>query len=75
MAKIEKIEQHAPAIRNFIFLDDDKQSDEYRAAFNELTSFSFISSNVHDDAADSMAQLSDHLSVGIKTATVGRRPF
>ena len=75
MAKIEKIEQHAPAIRNFIFLDDDKQSDEYRAAFNELTSFSFVSANVHDDAADSMAQLSDHLSVGIKTATVGWRPF
>lgn len=73
MAKVEKIEQHAPTIRSFIFLDDDKQSDEYKAAFNELTSFSFIARNLHDDAADSMAQLSDHLSNGTKKASVGTR--
>lgn len=73
MAKIEKIEQHAPTIRTFIFLDDDKQSDEYKAAFNELTSFSFVAKNLHDDAADSMAQLSDHLSNGTKKASVGTR--
>lgn len=73
MAKIEKIEQHAPTIRTFIFLDDDKQSDEYKAAFNELTSFSFTAKNLHDDAADSMAQLSDHLANGVKAASVGKR--
>lgn len=75
MAKIEKIEQHAPTIRSFIFLDDDKQSDEYKAAFNELTSFSLTAKNLHDDAADSMAQLSDHLANGIKHASVGTRFF
>ena len=75
MAKLEKIEQHAPTIRQFIFLDDDKQSDEYRAAFNEFTSFSFVAKNLHDDAADSLAQLSDHLSNGVKSVTIARRVF
>lgn len=75
MAKLEKIEQHAPSIRSFIFLNDSKQSAEYKAAFNELTSFSFTAKNLHDDAADSMAQLSDHLATGVKRASVGKRPF
>jgi len=42
---------------------------------NELTSFSFTVKNVHDDAADSLAMLTDYLSNGIKTVSVGKRPF
>ena len=42
---------------------------------NEMTGFSFTIKNAHDDAADSMAMLADYLSNGIKTLSVGKRPF
>jgi len=42
---------------------------------NELTGFSFIVKNLHDDAADSLAMLADYLSNGIKSVSVGKRPF
>ena len=42
---------------------------------NELTGFSFTVKNLHDDAADSLAMLADYLSNGIKSVSVGKRPF
>ena len=75
MAKLTRIEQHAPTVRNYYFRSDKCRDDDYRKAMNELTSFSFTVKNVHDDAADSLAMLADYLANGIKVVSVGKRPF
>ena len=75
MAKLTRIEQHSPTIRRFYFRSDGCRDDDYRKAMGELTSFSFTSKNLHDDAADSLAMLVDYLSTGIKSVSVARRPF
>ena len=75
MAKLTRIEQHAPTIRNFYFRDVNCRDDDYRKAMNELTSFSFTSKNLHDDAADSLAMLAGYLFGGQKIVTVAKRPF
>ena len=75
MAKLTRIEQHAPTIRNFYFRESDCRDDDYRKAMNELTSFSFTSKNLHDDAADSLAMLAGYVFGGQKFVTVAKRPF
>ena len=75
MAKLTRIEQHAPTIRSYYFRADSCRDDDYRKAMNEVTSFSFTVKNVYDDAADSLAMLADCLSSGIKTVSMGKRPF
>lgn len=75
MAKLTRIEQHAPTIRNFYFRDASSRDDDYRRAMNELTGFSFTSKNLHDDAADSMAMLAGFVFGGRKIVTVAKRPF
>lgn len=75
MAKLTRIEQHAPTIRNFYFRDSSCRDDDYRKAMNELTSFSFTAKNLHDDAADSLAMLAGYIFGGRKTITVAKRPF
>ena len=75
MAKLTRIEQHAPTIRNFYFREVGCRDDDYRRAMNELTGFSFTSKNLHDDAADSLAMLAGYVFGGQKFATVARRPF
>lgn len=75
MAKLTRIEQFAPDIRRMYFRADGCRDDDYRRAMNELTSFSFTTKNLHDDAADSLAMLCDYLQGGIKLVTVARRPF
>lgn len=75
MAKLTRIEQHSPTIKQFYFRSDECRDDDYRRAMSELTGFSFTTKNVHDDAADSMAMLADYLSGGIKSVTVAKRPF
>jgi hypothetical protein len=75
MAKLTRIEQHAPTIRDFYFRDSSCRDEDYRRAMNELTGFSFTSKNLHDDAPDSMAMLADYLNGGIKSITVAKRPF
>lgn len=75
MAKLTRIEQHAPTIREFYFRSDKCRDEDYRRAMNELTGFSFTVKNLHDDAADSLAMLVDYLSNGIKTVSIGKRPF
>ncbi len=44
-------------IQHFVFLDEDKQSQEYSDAMDELLMFVQIGSNEHDDAADGLTQL------------------
>ena len=75
MAKLTRIEQHAPTIRSFYFRADNCRDEDYRKAMNELTGFSFTSKNLHDDAPDSLAMLVDYLSNGVKSVTVAKRPF
>lgn len=75
MAKLTRIEQHAPTIRNFYFRDANSRDDDYRKAMAELTSFSFTSKNLHDDAADSLAMMAGYIFGGQKIVTVARRPF
>ena len=75
MSKLTRIEQHAPTIRNFYFLESSCRDEDYRKAMNELTSFSFTAKNLHDDAADSMAMLAAYVFDRSKVATVARRPF
>lgn len=75
MAKLTRIEQHAPTIRNFYFRADDCRDEDYRRAMNELTSFSFTSKNLHDDAADSLAMMADYVFHGQKFVSVAKRPF
>ena len=75
MAKLTRIEQHAPNIRNFYFRSDKCRDEDYRKAMAELTSFSFTTKNLHDDAPDSLAMMVDYLANGIKSVSVMRRPF
>ena len=75
MAKLTRIEQHAPTIRNFYFRDSSCRDDDYRKAMNELTGFSFTSKNLHDDAADSMAMLAGYVFGRNRYVTVAKRPF
>lgn len=75
MAKLTRIEQHSPTIRNFYFRDSSCRDDDYRRAMNELTSFSFTTKNLHDDAADSMAMMAAYVFGGIKYVTAAPRPF
>ena len=75
MAKLTRIEQHAPTIRDFYFRESSCRDEDYRRAMNELTGFSFTSKNVHDDAADSLAMLADYLGNGIKSVSVAKRLF
>lgn len=75
MGKLARIEQYAPDIRRYYFRADSCRDEDYRRAMNELTGFSFTTKNLHDDAADSMAMLADYLNGGMKTISVGKRPF
>ena len=75
MAKLTRIEQHAPTIRNYYFRDSSCRDDDYRRAMAELTSFSFTAKNLHDDAPDSLAMLTSFISERPRIVTVARRPF
>jgi len=69
-AKMSRIEQHAPVIRTFYFIDDssfdkDKpdrvyRDEDYKRFMNELTSISFTAYNPNDDSADSLAGFVDY---------------
>jgi len=68
--KMARIEQHAPVIRTFHFLDDktfDPQNpdrmyrdEDYNKFMDNLTTFSLSAKNVHDDAPDSLAGMADN---------------
>ena len=75
MAKLTRIEQHAPTIRNFYFRENKCRDEDYRRAMSELTSFSFTAKNLHDDAPDSLAMLTAFISERPRIVTVAKRPF
>ena len=75
MSKLTRIEQHAPNVRNFYFRDRANRDKEYQKFMDEVTSFSFTTKNLHDDAPDSLAMLVDYLFTGVKSVKTARRPF
>ena len=58
ISKMAKIIQYAPDIkRRFYFLKQELQSEEYRAAMEELGMFTQLGKNEHDDSPDGLVQL------------------
>lgn len=58
VGKMAKIIQYAPDIkRRFRFLKPELQSEEYRAAMEELGMITQVGKNEHDDSADGLVQL------------------
>ena len=58
VSKLAKIIQYAPDIkRRFYFLKPELQSEEYKRAMEELTTFVQLGKNLHDDAPDGLVQL------------------
>lgn len=77
MEKLSKIIAYSgDIIRNFVFLDEELWTEEYRAAMEELTMFVQFGSNEHDDAPDGVTQLARFIdSGGLAKATAMQRPF
>ena len=77
--KITKIQANAPFIKNrMLFLDDSKiiEGSMYERAMDELTHYTIKGKNVHDDAADSLAQYAEYSSeTFVATATLLKRFF
>ena len=74
--KVSRIIQWSPDIKRFYFLDKAHRSAEYQKFFDEFVSFVQTGKNLHDDAADSLAQLASFISdsLGTKTSYI-QRPF
>lgn len=69
MEKLTKIIAYSNyIIQHFVFLDEDKQSQEYSDAMDELLMFVQIGSNEHDDAADGLTQL----AMAIEGGNIGK---
>lgn len=77
VSKMAKIIQYAPDIkRRCVFLAKEYRSQEYQDAMDELTMFTQVGKNEHDDAPDGLAQLiqlADGGTMGIVEPT--RNPF
>ena len=63
MSKLAKIIQYAPDIkRRCYFLSSELQDEEYKKAMEELTTFTQIGKNPHDDSPDGLTQLIQFVS-------------
>ena len=69
MSKEARIEQYAPDIKRFVFLEPSMQSEEYKRFMTEVFSFSFTAKNIHDDAPDALAGLAAMLVEKPKVVT------
>ena len=58
-----------------IVIDAKSRSSEYEKFMRELTLFTVIGKNLHDDAPDSLAMLTDFITGGIKMVKVAMRPL
>lgn len=66
--KLNRIEAHEPAIKEFVFLPEMWYNDMYRNAMKNLTTFSRDGVNAHDDAPDSLAGLAMMLRKSVVSA-------
>lgn len=60
-SKLSRIIQHAPVIKDFVYLDKSVADQMYLAFLDNLTSFSHTSGNQNDDAPDALAGLATML--------------
>lgn len=74
-SKMGRIIQFSPDIKKFYFRDAKNRSQEYQAFMDELTMFSQVGKNAHDDAPDSLAMLADELYRGAARVEVAARPW
>lgn len=74
-SKMGRIIQFSPDIKKFYFRDAKNRSQEYQAFMDELTMFSQVGKNAHDDAPDSLAMLADELYHGSARVEVAARPW
>lgn len=77
IGKMAKIIQYAPDIkRRFYFLKPELQSEEYKAAMEELCMITQIGKNEHEDSADGLVQLLQLIEGGtIGKVTATKNPF
>ena len=77
IGKMAKIIQYAPDIkRRFYFLKPELQSEEYKAAMDELCMITQVGKNEHEDSADGLVQLLQLIDGGIVgKATAAKNPF
>lgn len=77
IGKMAKIIQYAPDIkRRFYFLKPELQSEEYKAAMEELGMITQVGKNEHDDSADGLVQLLQLISGEMyATCEAMERPF
>lgn len=74
-SKMGRIIQFSPDIKKFYFRDVKNRSQEYQAFMDELTTFSQVGKNAHDDAPDSLAMLADELYHGTARVEIAARPW
>lgn len=73
IGKMAKIIQYAPDIkRRFYFLKSELQSEEYKAAMEELCMLTQVGKNEHEDSADGLVQLLQLIDGGgaVKTEVI-----
>ena len=58
-----------------IVIDAKSKSSEHEKFMCELTLFTVSGKNLHDDAPDSLAMLTDFITGGIKMVKVAKRPL
>lgn len=76
VGKMAKIIQYAPDIkRRFRFLRSDLQSDEYKAAMEELGMLTQVGKNEHEDSADGLVQLFQLIDEGNVKTTIINSPM
>ncbi len=77
IGKMAKIIQYAPDIkRRFYFLKPELQSEEYKAAMEELGMITQVGKNEHEDSADGLVQLLQLISGEMyATCEAMERPF
>lgn len=77
MAKATRIFEHAPSIREIIFLDKEHRSEEYKKAMANLCAYTIAGKNKHDDAPDSLAGAVDMANeiVQVVKVEIFQRPF
>lgn len=77
IGKMAKIIQYAPDIkRRFYFLKPELQSEEYKAAMEELCMLTQVGKNEHEDSADGLVQLLQLIDgCGAAKTTIINSPF
>lgn len=77
IGKMAKIIQYAPDIkRRFYFLSPELQSEEYKAAMEELCMLTQVGKNEHEDSADGLVQLLQLIDgCGVAKTTIIDSPY